>query len=344
MQWLPISAKESKILTDQVVCYQKDRSNTTLYHTVHNKTQQILYSLPYYLHLLEEEDLSDFLLYCYKTIDYYLTSYRIGRLSYIGYLSQVVRKRTKYFISQKQANSIRDRLICEIEPFTNAQLWSEPEMTAETASYTTFKDLLVSQMDSLPELFNRLLYERKASQEVLDERLQQLKREISTPVNRKRFLIVLTLSPGLANQHLLEKLADILEVDSHLLSRYLNTANLMLEEKRRCKEAFTSTSNRHFRRLLEIENSLQTETDEKTLERLEALRCWTIGVYKTKVNQIRKMEFRLSHHQVGELLHIPKGTIDSSVHYMKRVLSQYMDEQSDIEYLKDHEYFVGIKQ
>jgi len=29
---------------------------------------------------------------------------------------------------------------------------------------------------------------------------------------------------------------------------------------------------------------------------------------------------------------------------MKRVLSQYMDEQSDIEYLKDHEYFVGIKQ
>ncbi len=333
MQWLPLSDEESIKLTNQVVRYQKDQSNTTLYRTIHHKTQQILYTLPYYLRLLEEEDCSEFLLFCYKTIDYYLSTYKIGRLSYIGYLTQVVRKRTKYFITQKRTILTRERLIYESERYQTPQIWKELEMSAETASYTAFNGLMVSQMESLPELFNRLLFERKASQELTKPYLERLQQEISNPVNRKRFLIVLTITPGLANQYLLEELADLLEVDAHLLNRYLNTANLMLEEKERCKQEFISTSNRHFRRLLEIEENLQTEIDEKKIQRLEALRNWTIGVYKAKINRIRKIEFRLSHHQLGKLLNIPKGTIDSSVHYMKSVLTQYMDEISDNEYL-----------
>ncbi len=187
--------REQKKLTDQVVRYQKDQSNTALYRTIHSKTQQILYSLPYHLRLLEEEDCSEFLLYCYKTIDYYITTYRIGRLSYIGYLTQVVRKRAKYFITQKKVNIVKERLIYESERYHNPQAWKEPELSAETATYTTFKELLVSQMETLPELFNRLLYERKASHKIPNAQLQRLKQEISTPVNRKRFLIVLTLSP-----------------------------------------------------------------------------------------------------------------------------------------------------
>jgi hypothetical protein len=333
MQWLPLSEEESKTLTNQVVCYQQDQTNTTLYRTIHSKTQQILYALPYYLHLLEEEDCSEFLLFCYNTIDYYLTTYRIGRLSYIGYLTQVVRKRTKYFITQKRAMIAREKLIYASERYQNPQVYKEPELTAETASYTAFEGFLVSKMDSLPSLFNRLLHERKTSGKMPLPHLQRLKQELSTPVNRKRFLIVLSLAPQLANEYLLEDLAALLEVDAHLLNQYLNTANLLLEEKERCRKEFIATSNRHFRRLLEIEGDLQTEIDTAAIERLETLRDWTIRVYKAKVNQIRNMEFRLSHYQLGKLLHIPKGTIDSSVHYMKRVLRQYMDELSDNEYL-----------
>ncbi|MGH0054202.1 MAG: hypothetical protein ACQ5SW_12500 [Sphaerochaetaceae bacterium] len=332
MQWLPLSESESKELTELVVCYQQDRENTTLYRKAHTKTQQLLYALPEYLHLLEEEDCCDFLFFCYETIDYYLQTYRIGRLSYIGYLTQVVRKRSKYFITKKKERIKRERLVQESERY-QYQEEVQPEMTGESAHYTPFNALLIVQMESLPELFNQLLHNQKTNTVPGSPKLQALKEEISNPVNRRRFLIVLTLSPNLANQYLLEELADLLDVDPILLNRYLNTAGLVLEEKEKCKQEFLAISNRHFRRLLEIEEAMQLETDEEKYQKLEALRIWTVKVYKAKVNQIRNMEFRLSHSQLGALLNIPKGTIDSSVHYMKRLLKRYMDETQDNEYL-----------
>jgi DNA-binding response OmpR family regulator len=92
-------------------------------------------------------------------------------------------------------------------------------------------------------------------------------------------------------------------------------------------------SHRHFRRLLEIESELLREEDETKRLKLERLRIWNQRVYKAKVKQIRTMELNLSHSELGNLLGIPKGTIDSSVHYMKHLLLKCMDEQGDNEYL-----------
>ncbi|MGE4453612.1 MAG: hypothetical protein AB7D92_03685 [Sphaerochaeta sp.] len=330
MQWLPLSKTESKNLTEAVILFQKHRHDTKLYHALHKKTQQILYYMPAYLHLLEEEDCSAFLLYCYESIDHYLTTYKLGGLSYIGYLTQVVRKRCKYFLVMKRADEHKERIILESEYLQEGE---QPLLSGETAQYTTFSSKLVSEMDTLPKLFNQLLYARTIALPLENPKLKVLQKLIASPVNRKRFLIVLTLSPNLANQYLLEELAMLLEVEVPLLSQYLNTAGMMFKEKERLKEEFQMTSNRHFRRLLEIENQLQNTAKREEYERLEALRTWTVKVYKAKVEQIRTMEFRLSHRQLGVLLNIPKGTIDSSVHYMKRVLREYVDETGDKEYL-----------
>ncbi len=330
MQWLPLSKTESNNLTKEVILLQKNCNDTKLYQVLHKKTQQILYYMPTYLHLLEEEDCSAFLLYCYEAIDHYLTTYRLGGLSYIGYLTQVVRKRCKYFLVMKRENEHKERIILESEHLQEVE---QPLLTGETAHYSTFSSKLVSNMDTLPKLFNQLLYARTIAPPLEDPKLKALQKLIASPVNRKRFLIVLTLSPNLANQYLLEELALLLEVEISLLSQYLNTAGMMFQEKERLKEEFQMTSNRHFRRLLEIETQLQNTAKPEECEHLEALRTWTVKVYRAKVEQIRHLEFRLSHRQLGELLNIPKGTIDSSVHYMKRVLKEYVDETEDKEYL-----------
>ncbi len=85
--------------------------------------------------------------------------------------------------------------------------------------------------------------------------------------------------------------------------------------------------------MLEIESELLREEDETKRLKLERLRIWNQRVYKAKVKQIRTMELNLSHSELGNLLGIPKGTIDSSVHYMKHLLLKCMDEQGDNEYL-----------
>lgn len=332
MQAVPLSESESLRLTNSVVKYQSNRSNNALYRWVHQKTQTLLYTLPSHLHLLDEEDCCEFLFFCYDAIDYYLLKYREGRLSYQGYLIQVVRKRSRYFIAQQKSHQKNEQLLLESEHYQQ-ETETMDSVAAEEAGYTAFSKLPMEELEQLPALYEQLLIQSPSTTQPTNVHLAHLQEELRKPVNRKRFLIVLTLSPDLAGQYLLEDLAILLAVDPILLNRYLTTATRMLEQKQHCKELFETVSHRHFRRLLEIEAQLQREEDPAKKMKLEALREWTQRVYKAKVEQIRTMEYHLSHSQVGALLQVPKGTIDSSVHYMKRLLSRCMDEMRDNEYL-----------
>ncbi len=156
MQCLPLSDQASTTLTENVVRYQSDTKNQTLHKILHAQTQRLLYELPSFLHLLDEEDCCEFLFFCYDTIDYYLNTYKIGRLSYIGYLTQVVRKRTRYFIAQQKTKSKKEKLLIESEHYQQ-HLNQEVEEVAEDATYTTFNALNLAQTTQLPYLFNQLL-------------------------------------------------------------------------------------------------------------------------------------------------------------------------------------------
>lgn len=332
MHLLPLSETASSHLTKSVVRYQMQHTDQSLYRSLHEQTQQLLYELPSFLHLIDEEDCCEFLFFCYAAIPYYLNTYREGRLSYIGYLSQVVRKRSRYFLAQQQLKRKKELLVAESD-YHFQQDDNLPEATAESAAYCGFSAIPQQDIQALPSLFAHLMHRTTSLPPQEDEKLGQLQQALGQPVNRRRFLIMLTLSPQLASQHLLEDLASLLGVEAFLLCQYLNTANSVLAQKQACKEEFETTSHRHFRRLLEIEAELLREDDATKRQRLEELCVWTKHVYTAKIKQIRRMEQKMSHSELGNLLGIPKGTIDSSVHYMKRLLSRYMDEQGDNEYL-----------
>lgn len=332
MHLLPLSESASTFLTKSVVRYQTLPTDQSLFHSLHEQTQQLLYELPSFLHLIEEEDCCEFLFFCYDAIPYYLNTYREGRLSYIGYLSQVVRKRSRYFMAQQQIQRKKELLVAESD-YYQQQVSQMPLQTAEHATYCSFSSVPQQEIQALPDLFSQLMQRCSNPINPTDAKLRKLQAVLQLPVNRKRFLIMLTLSPHLAGEYLLEDLASLLEVEAPLLSQYLNTANSVLAHKQACKEEFETISHRHFRRLLEIESELLREDDEGKRRKLEELLSWTRRVYKIKIHQIRTMELNLSHSELGALLGIPKGTIDSSVHYMKRLLSKYMDEKEDNEYL-----------
>ena len=85
------------------------------------------------------------------------------------------------------------------------------------------------------------------------------------------------------------------------------------------------TSNRHFRRIMEIQAELNGCVNDTKREELKNLLCWTERVHRNKVEQIRSMEYHLSHSQISLLLGVPKGTVASSVHYIKALIQECMD-------------------
>ena len=323
MRILPLSETASLLLDRQVMNYQSQRDNDELYHSLHEKTQQLLYELPYHLHLLAEEECAPFLFFCWDAIDHYITSFRIGRLSYLGYLSQVVRRRSRHYMAQQRDKAKRDILLLKSQRYAYDD--EECSMVGEEeVPYLKSSDIVMVDIEQLPTLFEQLLAPACGDHtETVDDELKTL---FYSETNRRRLLIVLTLCPDVANTHLIDELADLLGADRELLSTYLSTAETLLEEKRRCREAFETVSNRHFRRLLEIEAQIEDAFDPDERKRLEELREWTARLYKAKVTKIREQEVALTHSEASRILGIPKGTVDSSVHYIRRLLLRYMDE------------------
>ncbi|MDY0303314.1 MAG: hypothetical protein RBQ65_01540 [Sphaerochaeta sp.] len=332
MRILPLCETASLALDRLVMSCQNQPSNAELYQTVHEKTQQLLYELPSHLHVLDEEECASFLFFCWDAIDHYITTFRTGRLSYLGYLSQVVRQRSRYYIAQQRERAHKERLLIKSQPYAYDD--DSSSMTGESEyPYGPSCDPATLDIENLPSLFNQLLTAKagppKRSSPAISEQLQAL---FLKETNRRRLLIVLTLCPDMANTHLLDELSLLLGVDRTCLSTYLATAEILLEKKRHCREEFEAVSNRHFRRLLEIEAQIDGETEEEELERLRALREWTAGVYKAKVTKIREQEMALTHNEASRILGIPKGTVDSSVYYIRRLLQSYMDETGGNEY------------
>ncbi|WP_320127442.1 hypothetical protein [uncultured Sphaerochaeta sp.] len=333
MQCPYFSDIQSKKLTSDVLNFQKNRSNDQLHAAVHLATQRLLYTLPIYFRILQEEDCCEFLFYCYDTIDHYIDSYREGNLSYLGYISQVVRKRSRYFVTLRRTKKMKEQVILESE---QAETQYEQESYASETfeqqgiyGKPIFTKINLVPEESMPELFHLLIDNREKpgeNQIIFNPSQKILKEKLKNKVNRKRFIIMLAISPHLMNQHLLIELAAILDVDVKLLDEYLSTATKILDSKKQTREIMEQTSRRHFRRLMEIQGALQTATEVAEREKLLRLQAWTERAFNTKIQKIREMEFHLSHSQISTLLKIPKGTVASSVHYVKFMLQECLDE------------------
>ena len=183
-----ISDTQSKRLTKAVLLSQKQKENRVLHNKVHLITQQLLYTLPSKLRLLPEEDCCEFLLYCYEAIEHYLTSYREGNLPYIGYITEVVRKRSRYFMAYKRTQKNKERALLESEQ----KLWDEPDFescVAETKTYTPLSYIATVDYSVMPSLFDQVLNAPKyhdASQIQLDKVQKRLQKKLQQRVNRKR--------------------------------------------------------------------------------------------------------------------------------------------------------------
>lgn len=330
MALYPMSEAASHDLTQRVVAYQQT-GDSALYAELKREIMELLYTIPSTLRILDAEDCCEFLFYCLSAIDNLIAGYEEGKLSFVGFLTEVVRKRVRYFLCEQQKKEQKLLLLHRSEFF--AQESGEIGLeSAEPPIVYTFKGMPTVDITSLPSLFKSLLSKRTPSAYPIRKELEELKTVLTSGVNRKRMLITLTITPSLYAHHLLEELSSLLLYDLTDLCRYLNTASLALHSKETIKKDFEQTCTRHFRRLLEIEQALENESDDDKKRKLIALREWTQEKYQKKIAKLRSFEQSLSHRQVSELLQIPKGTVSSSVFHIKKLLHSYIDEREVNDY------------
>ncbi|NLZ76993.1 MAG: hypothetical protein GX911_03395 [Spirochaetales bacterium] len=330
MALYPMNETATRNLTRRVVAYQQT-GDPALHAELKKEIMELLYTIPSTLRILDPEDCCEFLFYCLSAIDNLIAGYEEGKLSFVGFLTEVVRRRVRFFLCEQRQRERQLRLIHRSECLfpESGELGFE---SAEPPIVYTFKGLPTGSIASLPALFAALLRKRTSSTYPIRKELEELKAVLTRGVNRKRMLITLTITPSLYAHHLLEELSSLLLFDLTDLCRYLNTASLALHSKEQIRQDFERTCTRHFRRLLEIEQALEDESDEEKKRKLVALRDWTQEKYRKKIAKLRSMEKSLSHRQVGELLGIPKGTVSSSVFHIKKLLHAHMDEKGVNDY------------
>ncbi|NCC66398.1 MAG: hypothetical protein EOM15_17310, partial [Spirochaetia bacterium] len=223
MQHLPLSLAEINELNLLVLHYCAHPKNKTIHSIIRNKTEQLLYELPAFLNILEEEDCCEFFLYCYDSIDNFISRFSHGRLSFYAYIVELVRHRCRFFLMKKDKETFKERVILEHNYYLDEETTTH-SLVAQTSSYTVLTATQQNVTESLPSLFSLLLKAEREQQPHLPEYLKPLQTVLQKPINRKRFIILLTLSPNLFNEYLLEDMSSVLEVDPKLLNKYLNRA------------------------------------------------------------------------------------------------------------------------
>ena len=325
MALYPMTKNASALLTEKVVAYQEQK-DARLHRELTAQIMELIYTIPAQLKILTKEDCCDFLFYCLSSIDTLIASFEVGKLSFLGFLTEVIRRRVAYFISERSRKERQMKLLQTAEvTYQDDGMYGGFE-TVEPEVMYTFSSLPHTSISSLPTLFQSLLCTEVAQTYPIRSELEPLRMLLTTAVNRKRMLITLTITPALYAHHLLEELSSLLLCDLKELCCYLNTASLAIQSKEAQRIKFEATCSRHFRRLLEIDYEIEHEPFESRREELFRLREWTNEKYRKKVAKLRTMEQSLSHSQVSELLNIPKGTVSSAVHHIKKLLATYIDE------------------
>lgn len=137
---------------------------------------------------------------------------------------------------------------------------------------------------------------------------------------KKRIFYMAMTDPDRLDEESIEKLADFTGYRAEYIRRCRDALSRRVSEKREKAAAMAERRNSCYFRYLMLEDRLRRESDPEVRDRLER----KVGELHYKIERInRKMagkHIKVTHKDIAEVLEIPKGTVDSSLYYLKRTL------------------------
>ncbi|MFA5513590.1 MAG: hypothetical protein WDA17_01565 [Sphaerochaetaceae bacterium] len=303
--------KMSSKLTNDVLLYQKmllDKSSSlkeraSLYLKICNECRCIFYTYPVKIRILDEEQAVELLFSMEGRLRHLIEDFSFTTLPFDHYVKRVAYLQAQIFL-RKQAKEKRryDSLVRTVEDLEQIQIADEP------LSY----------------------HPQKLSWNSDSEICRQLKKRIrSNPTFKRRFLqLVLKCVDELHSSHI-PFLAKFLDMNEKELARIISETYAQSQKKRERTNELIAIKNRHFsdREFLRRELLILKEINAEPIliERVEKKLNRCEYNFSCALNELASRPNPVTHTVLAKLTNVPKGTVDSGMHSIKKILNRLID-------------------
>lgn len=294
-----------------------------LENKVRERTKLLLYLIPQRNLFLRQEDASAFFMDILRDIDRIIDSFRVSRLTFNGYLTQICRYRCLRYMSRKRKRErAEDAIICsdttdiygtsvfdsiadEEEPVYECEALPSPDPEVESLGMT--------------DVISRIIDERIETP-VLTEAEEALQGALLDKVSRRRFLTLLLTLPDTETPGFISGVARVMSVDRGLIYRFYTLRHDELEVSYEERVKAEDVAGRYWKALMLLRHAIAKETDMEKIEDLEKAYRRTKGIYARRRMIAAKSRKGMTQKAVSKLLNKPRSTISNDICCMRQLL------------------------
>ena len=263
-----------------------------------SKIAGIVYRYPAKHYGWDEDDIGDFFCGFFPKIEGLIDRFTFGGKPFEAYLASSIRWQMKTFARKKAMYRAKEEAMRN-EYRTGHPCVTEPEYGywAPRAESTLSPDVA------------------QALQIGPDFRIQD-------PARARRFVYLMLRNAAFVDDSLIEHTAELCGVDANLLLGHATELRQWLRKKiDRHRELAERRSSLHFR-IQYLRTLLEDETEYDRRKKMQ----WQIDIAQERIEKTRRALSELSllptHKDIGEVLGVPKGSIDSGLYYMRRAFKE----------------------
>ena len=320
-----ISVLTSKVLKYQSLNKENNKQKVKILKKLEAEIIQdsylIIYRYPVSIKLIPEEDASDFLLKIAGRIPRIIQEFYYENISFESYLQKIVYWQASTYLQRKNA---RERhYACDVKP--NEDI--ENSLVAENEEcYTSDNDSWIVCSYTPSGSLTHLDIDFQEDHPYY--KIQSLIRK--SHKFRFRFLQLVLLCSDSLDAAKIAFLANFLEMEEIELADMISNSIEKGFRRLQITEETRAIRDAHFYEKLFLERELNMlrkfNADpyfvEKIEKKLKREKCY----FQDRQNEARCRPGSVSHSMVGQILHIPKGTIDSGMHALRKIVNKMVDD------------------
>lgn len=252
-----------------------------------------------------QDDSGDFFLYFYPKIPDLIKRYRYNGKAFEVFLAQTLRYSTRTFAIRRGNKRKYETLV------TTKVYWETGEQQVPEA-YAAESSNKKSSPTLIPEA--RSFFCADENGRITDQ-------------TAKKRLIYLTLSSSMDITYpFIEAVAKTIDYDPEWLFLCIEKLKARLLSRKKRVKTLQSRKNYALVRIYQLHAEISNCTEEKQRKFMTKMLRREKTRMITAKEEVYKIRFSPTHQDISEVLDIPKGSVDSGMHYIKNALKHLIDE------------------
>jgi hypothetical protein len=315
----------SKVLKYQSLNKEKDKQKVKIIKKLEaeiiHESYLIIYRYPVSIKLIPEEDASDFLLKIVNRIPRIISEFYYANISFESYLHKIVFWQASTYLQRK--NNKERRYACDVKP--NEDI--EQSLASDNCGYTPYNDnpwygCANPPPEFIPDVDTDLLEDQPYNKiQTLIQKSHKF---------RFRFLQLVLLCSDSLDAAQIAFLADFLAMEEKELADMISSAIEKGYRRLQITKETRAVRDAHFFEKLFLERELNMlrnfNADPYFVEKIEKKLNRENYYFQERREEARSRPGSVSHSMVAQVLNIPKGTIDSGMHALRKIVNKMVDD------------------